>query len=166
MPHTLPWRTEPEKYHLVVHTPAVVEYACATGLEVAGSHVTIYGLAVEHTTKDQTVWSGERGEVYFYQCELPYDVQTSDYEDYVGYRVQPTVCAHRAVGVGVYSYFRDYECRVKTAFAGPRSDMFEEPFTVRLEANNGICSVLNGAGSGPADGDSNGQVYFPPRATT
>ena len=41
---------------------------------VDGDDVTTYGLAVEHTLEDLTVWNGEGGQVYFYQSELPYDV--------------------------------------------------------------------------------------------
>ena len=44
------------------------------GLVVDGDDVTTYGLAVEHTLEDLTVWNGEGGQVFFYQSELPYDV--------------------------------------------------------------------------------------------
>ena len=44
---------------------------CAHGLVVDGDDVTMYGLAVEHTEQDLTVWRGERGRTYFYQSELP-----------------------------------------------------------------------------------------------
>ena len=35
----------------------------------------MYGLAAEHTLKDIVKWSGERGATFFFQAELPYDVQ-------------------------------------------------------------------------------------------
>jgi len=46
----------------------------ASGLIVHGNDVTIYGLAVEHTLGNLVEWYGENGDVYFYQSELPYDV--------------------------------------------------------------------------------------------
>ena len=45
----------------------------ANGLVVNGSQVTIYGLFVEHYQEYQVLWNGERGRVYFYQSEIPYD---------------------------------------------------------------------------------------------
>ena len=44
---------------------------CDNGLLVEGDGVTFYGLAVEHTLKDLTKWSGEDGRTIFYQSELP-----------------------------------------------------------------------------------------------
>merc|ERR1719221_1270517 len=76
------------------------------GLIVTGDHVTIYGLAVEHTLEDLVQWAGQHGETYFFQSELPYDV-TPSFGDagYVGYRVNDTVATHRAVATGVYHFF-------------------------------------------------------------
>ena len=42
---------------------------CDHGLVVHGDDVTMYGLAVEHTLQDLTVWNG-RGRTFFYQSEL------------------------------------------------------------------------------------------------
>lgn len=60
--------------------------------------MTAYGLAVEHTLGDLTQWSGEAGETYFYQSELPYDVTQQNFgaPGYVGYRVNSTVTSHKA----------------------------------------------------------------------
>ena len=44
------------------------------GIEVNGDNVIAYGLAVEHTLEDLVRWNGNNGRVYFYQSELPYDV--------------------------------------------------------------------------------------------
>ncbi|MDR1543226.1 MAG: T9SS type A sorting domain-containing protein [Prevotellaceae bacterium] len=44
------------------------------GLIVNGHDVTIYGLFNEHFQEYGTIWYGERGRVYFYQNETPYDV--------------------------------------------------------------------------------------------
>jgi len=76
---------------------------------VNGSDVTAYGLFVEHQVQDLTVWNGERGRVFLYQSELPYDLNQSWGDRYVGYRVAPDVQEHEAFGVGVYHFFRDYE---------------------------------------------------------
>jgi len=104
-----------EVYHLV----AEGEYECGTGLEVTGADVTVYGLAVEHAMRDQTVWLGERGRVFFYQCELPYDASQSSFGagGFAGYVVGPQVRDHSAVGVGVYSFFRDHQASAKALYA-------------------------------------------------
>jgi len=47
------------------------------GLTVNGNNVSMYGLAVEHFQKFQTVWNGESGKDIFYQSEMPYDVPAS-----------------------------------------------------------------------------------------
>ena len=62
---------------------------------------------MEHTLKDLTLWNGERGRTYFYQSELPYIVTAAQFQTpgYVSYRVAPTVTAHNAWGVGVYTNF-------------------------------------------------------------
>jgi hypothetical protein len=53
-------------------------------LVINGDNVNMYGLFCEHTVEDQLIWKGEHGSVCFYQCELPYDVNTK--YDYTGYR--------------------------------------------------------------------------------
>lgn len=87
-----------------------------TGLIVNGSHVSMYGLAVEHFQKYQTIWNGDFGRVYFYQSEMPYDppnqaawtnASNAHSEGYASYKVGDKVTQHQALGVGVYCYFRD-----------------------------------------------------------
>ena len=34
---------------------------CDNGMVIDGNDVTMYGLAVEHTEKDLTIWNGENG---------------------------------------------------------------------------------------------------------
>ena len=108
---------------------------CATGLKVSGDDVTMYGLAVEHTLQDLTVWTGERGAVYFYQSELPYDVDQK-YGDsgYAGYRVGDGVASHDAWGVGVYHFFRDNEVTVPSGIVVPEGlvDRINSPLSVYL----------------------------------
>lgn len=80
---------------------------CSHALVVNGDDVVVYGLAAEHVQSDITVWNGEGGQLFFYQCELdsfahePGD-NTPDYgpNGVAGYRVNAK--NHSAMGVGVY----------------------------------------------------------------
>lgn len=82
------------------------------GLIVRGKNVTAYGLFVEHYQEYQTLWEGENGRTYFYQCELPYDPPSQDLwqhdgvKGYAGYKVADGVTTHQAMGLGVYSAFK------------------------------------------------------------
>lgn len=125
-----------------------------------GNHITIYGLAVEHTVQDLVVWKGKHGHVYFYQSELPYDVCTENYGQYSGYRVEDSAEGHVAVGHGVYSFFRDHECDCITGIQSlPPDAAFTNPFTVRLKDNYGIANVLNDRGGGPSM-QTDGEVVY------
>jgi hypothetical protein len=130
-----------EKYHLTV----MGECQCDHALVVNGNNVIMYGLASEHSYNDLVVWNGECGKVYFYQCELPYPIDET-YEDIVGYRVNEEVKDHLVVGAGIYSFMRDYDVKVKTAFVAPETAIFVNPFTFFLNGKGGIKSVLNGKG--------------------
>ena len=84
-----------------------------TGLIVNGSHVSYYGLFVEHFQEYQTIWNGEDGRLVFYQCEIPYDVPSNEAwshgtnKGWAAYKVGDAVTRHEASGMGIYSYFRD-----------------------------------------------------------
>ena len=80
--------------------------------------VTIYGLFNEHFQGYQTLWYGESGRLYFYQCETPYDPQAqADYlshvsqadgqqsEGYAAYKVARGVKHHYASMLGIYDVF-------------------------------------------------------------
>ena len=129
---------------------------CDHGLVVDGDDVTMYGLAVEHTEQDLTLWNGERGQTYFYQSELPYGVTQQEYGDkgYAGYRVAPTVMTHGGWGVGVYCFFRDHDVTVASGIVAPAAleSSFVNPLTVFLNGHGGITHVINdkgGASQGP-----------------
>jgi hypothetical protein len=86
---------------------------CENALIVNGNNITIYGLACEHTLKDQVIWNGNNGIVSFYQCELPYDAHVnnsglwSDSESskigYSGFIINGD--NFNGYGMGIYSYF-------------------------------------------------------------
>ncbi|QVL57780.1 MAG: hypothetical protein KFB93_01515 [Simkaniaceae bacterium] len=132
------------------HTVAGIVYngdnPCSTAIQVNGDDVTIYGLASEHTLGNLTEWNGENGNVYFYQSEYPYDVNTS----YAGisYKVADTVQNHHAWGVGVYSYFRDHPVNAKTGIQTPTGSgiHFTNSLSVFLNGKGQIAHVINDSG--------------------
>mmetsp|Transcript_26776 Transcript_26776/g.60621 ORF Transcript_26776/g.60621 Transcript_26776/m.60621 type:complete len:194 (-) Transcript_26776:211-792(-) len=130
-----------QKYHLV--RPA--EYRCSTCFESWGRRTVVYGLAAEHSLGDAVVWRGNFGRCFFFQCELPYGVNTQQFAHCVGYRVSAE--KHEGWGMGVYCNFRDCTCLVKTAFAAPgRGVRLHNVFIKLLSGHDGILSVLNGEG--------------------
>lgn len=116
------------------------------GLVVNGDHVTAYGLACEHTLGEMTYWAGDYGKTYFYQSEMPYDVG-SDWEakGYAGYTVADNVTNHEGYGIGVYSYFRDYNVTANSGIKAPEVSgvKFTDSLTVFLNGNGGIANVVN-----------------------
>ena len=149
-----------EQYHLVVPGECSVK----NGLVVDGDDVTAYGLAVEHTDQDQVIWRGERGRTYFYQCELPYDVNQTMFGDkgYAGYRVAAAVKKHKGEAIGIYSYFRDYECLVPAAIVAPYTDevLFANAFTKKLRGHDGILSVERYDTAAYKSADARFQKYY------
>jgi len=132
------------------------------GIVVNGANVTMVGLAVEHTNQDQTVWNGEDGIVHFYQCELPYDVdETFAISNYVGYRVGTDVKRHSAYGLGIYSNFRDFDVEVDTAVIHPEISgiHLRNIFTVKLDNQGMIKTVVNNRGPGPGTDPQRGRPF-------
>ncbi len=131
------------------------------GLIVNGADVTIYGLAVEHFQKTQTIWNGEQGRVYFYQCELPYDPpsqkswQDGKVDGYAGYKISNNVKEHQAWGLGIYCYFRDAnDIFLENAIEAPTGDgiKLHHMISVWLNGNkngslSGIRHIINGQGN-------------------
>lgn len=80
------------------------------GLLVNGDDVTIYGLFNEHFQEYQTLWLGENGNMYFYQCETPYDAPNQEVfmsengtrPGYAAYKIGEKVRTHSAYGLGIY----------------------------------------------------------------
>lgn len=88
------------------------------GLVVNGDNTIIYGLFNEHFQKYQTLWNGENGRVYFYQCETPYDAPNQEAfmsengtrPGYAAYKVSDNVKSHSAFGIGIYDVLHNDIC--------------------------------------------------------
>lgn len=95
------------------------------GLVVNGNDVTTYGLFVEHFQEYQTLWNGERGRVYFYQSELPYDAPSQEQwqhggvDGFASYKVAEGVKRHEAWGLGVYGVFTRSATKCFNALEAP-----------------------------------------------
>lgn len=78
------------------------------GVRVNGDDVLATGLFVEHFNKYDVEWYGERGRTIFYQNEKAYDapnqaaIQNGTTKGYAAYRVDDSVNAHEAWGLGSY----------------------------------------------------------------
>lgn len=126
----------------------------AHGLWVEGQDVTIYGLFVEHFQKEQVVWRGNGGRVYFYQSEIPYDPPTqaqwtsSTGRGFAAYKVDDAVTRHEAWGLGVYSVFLKPDVVLDRAIDAPRKPgvRFQHMITVCLVDKGSIEHVINDAG--------------------
>jgi hypothetical protein len=133
------------------------ENTCDTGLLVTGDNVTLYGLFVEHTQKHQTIWQGERGRVFFYQSEMPYDPPSQDAwrsptgDGYASYKIGNDVKIHEAWGLGVYHVFFKAPVVAVNAIETPESPdiNLHHLLTFRLgggKPGSGIRHVVNGQG--------------------
>ncbi len=132
------------------------------GLVVNGDGVSVYGLFVEHFQKYQTLWNGDNGKVYFYQCELPYDVPTqadwmSDKNGYAAYKVNDNVTNHEATALGVYEVFvhtNEY-IKLENAIEVPKTAKITNACTVSLGNVNGeITHIVNDKGGTVGSGIS------------
>lgn len=126
------------------------------GLIVNGDDVTIYGLFNEHFQEYQTLWNGERGRVYFYQCEMPYDApdQASWSHDgvdgYAAYKVADDVTTHEAWGLGIYATFQAAPVFAENAIEVPTTAgvLMHHMTTFYLSGlGGGIRHVINGLGA-------------------
>ena len=136
-----------------------------TGLAVTGDDVTAYGLAVEHYQKSEVTWSGNGGNVTFFQNELPYDVpdqaswnESSSFSGYPAFQVAPGVSSFTGTAMGSYVVFTQTTAtlHVSSAFQAPAVPgvQFSNAFGVWIGGSYGLDSVVNGAGGpvSPAQG--------------
>ncbi|GEM_PF-146773 len=130
------------------------ENTAKNGLIVNGDNVTMYGLFSEHFNEYCTVWNGNGGRVYFYQSEIAYDVpDQASFMDgteygYAAYKVDDTVTAHEAWGMGVYSYFKDAVIKLNSAIRCPNSTevKIHNATSVFLNGNGEITHIVNNTG--------------------
>ena len=134
------------------------------GLIVNGDDVTIYGLFNEHYQNYQTLWNGERGRTYFYQCEIPYEPPSNEvWNDngkagFAAYKVADHVNEHQAWGLGIYSFFRGEETekngvRLENAMEVPdKPGIIIEHISTFSGRVGGINHVINGKGPSTENG--------------
>lgn len=107
---------------------------------------------MEHFQEYQTLWNGENGKVYFYQSEIPYDGPSTEAWSHNGvngwaaYKVADNVKKHEAIGLGIYSFFRDAPVVMDNAAEAPKGTgiKFTNIMTFWLTGNeasamNSIC---------------------------
>lgn len=127
------------------------------GLVVNGHYVTIYGLFNEHYQEYQTLWNGEKGRLYFLQCETPYDpTDQNDYmshdgtvKGYAAYKVADHVNYHEACMLGIYDVFvntEGAEIAIENSIEVPNSAgvKIHNACNVNISTLGGINYVING----------------------
>jgi hypothetical protein len=126
------------------------------GVVIDGDDATVYGLFVEHFQQAQTVWNGERGRLFFYQSEAPYDVPSqSSWMDgsangYASYQVGAGVQNHDAWGLGAYCFFStNRSVKQGSAIKAPTGGgiHFQHMTTLSLGGVGEITHVLNERGA-------------------
>jgi len=116
------------------------------GAVINGDDVTATGLFVEHFQEYNTIWNGERGEVYLYQNELPYDPPTqADWTaddgtlGWAAYKVADHVEEHLLWGAGSYIFNRNNPDIVT-------ENGYEVPETPGVQLNHIMTNNLSGPG--------------------
>jgi hypothetical protein len=126
-----------------------------SGLIVNGSHVTAYGLFVEHHQQFQVLWNGNFGRTYFYQSEIPYDppdqasyTSAPGVNGWASYKVADGVTSHEAWGLGIYSVFRHPNVTLTRAIEAPRKPgvRFHHMITAALGGQGQISNVIDNQG--------------------
>lgn len=139
----------------------------ANGLIVNGANVTIYGLFNEHFQEYQTVWNGDGGRVYFYQCEMPYDPPDQQswshagVDGYAAYKVAEGVTTHEAWGLGIYCTFQAAPVFAESAIEVPdvAGVKMHHMTTFWLSGlGGGIRNVINQSGAEAIEGNQQGII--------
>jgi hypothetical protein len=112
---------------------------------------------VEHFQEYQTLWNGDNGYLFFYRCEIPYDVPSNEAwssgkaRGWAGYKVADSVKKHSATALGVYSYFRDAPIVMDNSIEASKSPgvQFKNIVSFWLTGKEGssVEHVINGVGS-------------------
>ena len=126
-----------------------------TGVAVTGDNVTAYGLAVEHYQKNEVVWSGNGGQVIFFQNELPYDPPSQSAWEasptqlgYPAFQVTPNVTTFNGYGMGSYVVFIYTPAAAlydTSAFQSPTAPgvHFTDTLGVWISGPGGIQNIIN-----------------------
>lgn len=116
------------------------------GAVINGDDVIATGLFVEHFQEYNTIWNGERGQVYLYQNELPYDPPTqADWTTddgtlgWAAYKVADHVEEHLLWGAGAYVFNRNNPDIVT-------ENGYEVPETPGVQLNHIMTNNLSGPG--------------------
>ena len=116
------------------------------GAVINGDDVTATGLFVEHFQEYNTIWNGERGEVYLYQNELPYDPPTqADWTaddgtlGWAAYKVADDVEEHTLWGAGSYIFNRNNPAIIT-------ENGYEVPVAPGVQLNRIMTNNLSGPG--------------------
>ena len=137
---------------------------CKNGLIVTGNDVTLYALFTEHHQEYEVIWLGERGRVYFFQNEPPYDPpvqaewrsQGGRVDGYAAFKVANTVKEHYSIGFGSYAVFTGTDGNVnkQNAFEVPNTPLvkIEKMNVTRFAGPGNILNVINGTGGSTATG--------------
>lgn len=132
------------------------------GLVVNGDDVTVYGLFNEHFQEYQSLWNGENGRMYFYQCETPYDSPTQAHymsengtrPGYAAYKVADGVKNHYAAALGIYDVLVN-EIKIENSIEVPDADGVEVFHACNNSLSNGgkrgFGYVINGTGKSTYD---------------
>jgi len=140
------------------------------GLVVFGNDVHMYGLFVEHYHQYNTLWLGERGRIFFYQNETPYDPHfqhlymshNGETRGWAQLKVDNRVTDFRAYSLGMYSVFLDRingtrePILLQNAIEVPHRQgvVITKAVIVNIGSNNngGIESIVNGVGGSVLNG--------------
>lgn len=133
------------------------------GVVVNGNDITMTGLFVEHFQEYNLVWNGERGRVYFFQNELPYEApsQAEWMADdgtvgWAAYKVNESVTEHELWCGGVYCYNRNNPDVVTTnGFEVPDREgvSLNRIYTRNLSGPGTILNIVNGVGDSVTDAE-------------
>lgn len=161
------WHADHDDCTPVSASPASDKCYSGNGLVVSGDNVTVYGLAVEHTSVDLVDWKGEGGLIFFFQSELPYHDPSFADQGYCGYKVAYGIQRHTAYGVGIYQVFPTYtlEADMRVPATAQLTNTFSWAITTKSNKTLGklLCASpgMNDCHQGTCDNNSCHIKRFP-----